>query len=165
MLDGAPDPTEGAKDPRFTAALDLMGRMGAKQVHVRYQDDQQPVLWVVAVEVPSKDGWAWDCAGAMDPLLAATRLLEQLTDGGHCAHCDRTSALWTEWQHEPPFAGEAICWYIFDPETEKFRRSCEGETSGRVFGKDPKTGKTVGRNDLCPCGSGEKYKRCHGAAS
>ena len=22
---------------------------------------------------------------------------------------------------------------------------------------------TVGRNDLCPCGSGKKYKRCHGA--
>ncbi len=20
----------------------------------------------------------------------------------------------------------------------------------------------VGRNDLCPCGSGKKYKRCHG---
>jgi SEC-C motif-containing protein len=23
---------------------------------------------------------------------------------------------------------------------------------------------TPGRNDLCPCGSGKKYKRCHGAA-
>jgi hypothetical protein len=21
----------------------------------------------------------------------------------------------------------------------------------------------VGRNDLCPCGSGKKYKKCHGA--
>jgi len=21
----------------------------------------------------------------------------------------------------------------------------------------------VGRNDPCPCGSGEKYKKCHGA--
>ncbi|MFR7920373.1 MAG: SEC-C metal-binding domain-containing protein [Anaerostipes sp.] len=20
----------------------------------------------------------------------------------------------------------------------------------------------IGRNDLCPCGSGKKYKRCHG---
>ena len=25
-----------------------------------------------------------------------------------------------------------------------------------VFGKD------VGRNDPCPCGSGKKFKRCHG---
>jgi uncharacterized protein YecA (UPF0149 family) len=22
---------------------------------------------------------------------------------------------------------------------------------------------TVGRNDPCPCGSGKKYKKCHGA--
>jgi len=28
-------------------------------------------------------------------------------------------------------------------------------------GKGPK----VGRNDLCPCGSGKKYKKCHGAAA
>ena len=24
---------------------------------------------------------------------------------------------------------------------------------------------TVGRNEPCPCGSGKKYKRCHGASS
>jgi preprotein translocase subunit SecA len=23
----------------------------------------------------------------------------------------------------------------------------------------------VGRNDICPCGSGKKYKKCHGAGS
>ncbi len=27
-----------------------------------------------------------------------------------------------------------------------------------------RTGKTPGRNDPCPCGSGKKYKKCHGAA-
>jgi preprotein translocase subunit SecA len=31
-----------------------------------------------------------------------------------------------------------------------------------VIGNDPKY-KNVGRNDLCPCGSGKKFKRCHGA--
>ena len=25
-------------------------------------------------------------------------------------------------------------------------------------------GPKVGRNDLCPCGSGKKYKKCHGAS-
>ncbi|HEU0091213.1 MAG TPA: SEC-C metal-binding domain-containing protein [Vicinamibacteria bacterium] len=24
-------------------------------------------------------------------------------------------------------------------------------------------GKKVGRNEPCPCGSGKKYKKCHGA--
>ena len=28
--------------------------------------------------------------------------------------------------------------------------------------KQKVAGKKVGRNDLCPCGSGKKYKRCHG---
>jgi preprotein translocase subunit SecA len=27
-----------------------------------------------------------------------------------------------------------------------------------------RTGEKVGRNDLCPCGSGKKYKKCHGIA-
>jgi preprotein translocase subunit SecA len=26
-----------------------------------------------------------------------------------------------------------------------------------------RTGDKVGRNDPCPCGSGKKYKKCHGA--
>jgi preprotein translocase subunit SecA len=25
-----------------------------------------------------------------------------------------------------------------------------------------RAGEKVGRNDLCPCGSGKKYKKCHG---
>jgi preprotein translocase subunit SecA len=28
-----------------------------------------------------------------------------------------------------------------------------------------RTGEKVGRNDPCPCGSGKKYKKCHGAAA
>ncbi|MGH9916360.1 MAG: SEC-C metal-binding domain-containing protein, partial [Pyrinomonadaceae bacterium] len=39
-----------------------------------------------------------------------------------------------------------------------------GEESGKVktvVRSQPK----VGRNDPCPCGSGKKYKKCHGAAS
>jgi len=28
-----------------------------------------------------------------------------------------------------------------------------------------RSGDTVGRNELCPCGSGKKYKRCHGAVA
>ncbi len=29
--------------------------------------------------------------------------------------------------------------------------------------KPVRTGAKVGRNDPCPCGSGKKYKKCHGA--
>jgi preprotein translocase subunit SecA len=38
----------------------------------------------------------------------------------------------------------------------------DGEESAKPMHRDtPK----VGRNDLCPCGSGKKYKKCHGAAA
>jgi preprotein translocase subunit SecA len=38
-----------------------------------------------------------------------------------------------------------------------------GEAAGQpqTISKAPK----VGRNELCPCGSGKKYKKCHGAAA
>ena len=29
--------------------------------------------------------------------------------------------------------------------------------------KPVRAGAKVGRNDMCPCGSGKKYKKCHGA--
>jgi hypothetical protein len=35
-----------------------------------------------------------------------------------------------------------------------------GEQQGTVV-----TGAKIGRNDPCPCGSGKKYKRCHGEAA
>jgi preprotein translocase subunit SecA len=40
-------------------------------------------------------------------------------------------------------------------------------TSGGDFRVDTvkSTGPKVGRNDPCPCGSGKKYKKCHGASS
>jgi len=41
-----------------------------------------------------------------------------------------------------------------DPEFgELLRQWCNGEL--RPIPK-------VGRNDICPCGSGKKYKKCHG---
>jgi len=46
-----------------------------------------------------------------------------------------------------------------------------GDTVGRGAPATPRptprtaTGEKVGRNDPCPCGSGKKYKKCHGAAA
>jgi SEC-C motif-containing protein len=38
---------------------------------------------------------------------------------------------------------------------------------GKVSGQKPVVheGPRVGRNDPCPCGSGKKYKKCHGVAA
>jgi preprotein translocase subunit SecA len=46
---------------------------------------------------------------------------------------------------------------------ERAGRSEEREASGGAPKKRPiKAVATVGRNEPCPCGSGKKYKQCHG---
>ena len=37
--------------------------------------------------------------------------------------------------------------------------------AGMTMAQDPEMGVKVGRNDPCPCGSGKKYKHCHGQLS
>jgi len=53
---------------------------------------------------------------------------------------------------------------------KEFHRKKERElaVASRSGGDDSqptqrRTGEKVGRNDPCPCGSGKKYKKCHGA--
>jgi preprotein translocase subunit SecA len=50
---------------------------------------------------------------------------------------------------------------VAQPKTEP-QRVQANPTGGRTS-KEPVTSDKVGRNDPCPCGSGTKYKRCHGA--
>ncbi len=46
----------------------------------------------------------------------------------------------------------------------RFRFSAPAKTSGQTKPQTVKRkGKKVGRNEPCPCGSGKKYKKCHGA--
>lgn len=44
-----------------------------------------------------------------------------------------------------------------------FHSVVEGEDQPELVPVGPSS--TVGRNDPCPCGSGKKYKKCHGAAA
>lgn len=37
-----------------------------------------------------------------------------------------------------------------------------GQQPGSTPSTNPACGKKVGRNDLCPCESGIKFKKCHG---
>lgn len=144
---------------RLNACLDLLRRSGAGEVQIRWsgredgdadadQEEPTPVVWLVVAIY----GDQWEAAAGRDPLTAAVRLLETTLDGGgYCLHCRRPTGVNVDWANEMPL-GKHICWYVYDPETHSFRRSCEGDTTTKV-----------GRNDPCPCGSGQKFKRCHGA--
>ena len=142
------DPT-GVEDPRFAAAVTLIGRTGAENFQIRYQDDEQPVIWM-AVGV-WHDGA--EVGAGMTPLQAAMRLLDQVIDGGLCIHCQRPTGVTDDWKGEMPLS-DMLCWYRYDPEMQEFRRGCSGDEE--LYTK-------VGRNDPCPCGSGKKLKHCHGA--
>jgi hypothetical protein len=149
-----------AKDPRLTACIDLARRCGAQSLQIRYSDDEQPVVWMAVASFRiGDDGFprasggteGHEAAGALMPLDATFRLVEQLVDGSVCRHCQRPAGVTDDWERQMPLSDVVVCWYVFDPETEKFRRSCEGDV--------PKQG----RNDPCFCGSGRKFKNCHGA--
>jgi hypothetical protein len=47
---------------------------------------------------------------------------------------------------------------------EAFDAALEGRRPGERRGPLVRETPKVGRNEPCPCGSGQKYKRCHGAA-
>ncbi|KAB2893057.1 MAG: hypothetical protein F9K40_17435, partial [Kofleriaceae bacterium] len=48
---------------------------------------------------------------------------------------------------------------------EAFDAALTGRRAGEVQGTVVHDAPKVGRNDPCPCGSGKKYKKCHGAAA
>jgi preprotein translocase subunit SecA len=52
---------------------------------------------------------------------------------------------------------------VAQPKTQPQR--VEANPTGARGPSKPVTSDKVGRNDPCPCGSGKKYKRCHGAAA
>jgi hypothetical protein len=55
---------------------------------------------------------------------------------------------------------------IFPPTqviVEAFDAAIEGRRPGERVGPVVRDAAKVGRNDPCPCGSGKKYKKCHGA--
>lgn len=143
--DGSP------QDPRFGAVLTFLRRAGAGEIQVRYDEEQEPIFWLVV----GKWGDTYEADTALTPLRAAVRLAERIADGGTCAYCTRTTALSDDWR-SPTILDDVVCWWVYDPETQQFRRGCEGEHDEKQIKKTA----PVGRNERCPCGSGKKFKRC-----
>jgi preprotein translocase subunit SecA len=50
------------------------------------------------------------------------------------------------------------------PDQQNLRENRQ-EEAALPAARSAATGRKVGRNDPCPCGSGRKYKRCHGVAA
>lgn len=148
--DGSP------KDPRFVALIAFLEKTGLSEFQLRWHDEEEPTVWIAVGRWKHGD----EAGGGITPYRAILRLAETITDGGECAFCERTTGITDEWREDMPFA-RLVCWWTYDPEKQVFRRGCEAEEKERKFGRDPKTGEKVGRNEPCPCGSGKKFKNCH----
>lgn len=117
-------------DPRFGPAIDVLRRTGAKQIQLRYSDDEEPTVWFVVASYTLRDGRpvrtgkinAHEAAAGMDILTAVFRLCAQLADGGQCAHCGRPTGFSEEPGAMP--LDHHICWWIWDPETLRFEQDC-----------------------------------------
>ena len=123
-----------AEDPRFIALVDVIRRSGAADFQIRYDDEQDPIVWVAVVGYKMHGGQPrstgkvnrYEAAGAMNPLAACYRLAEIIIDGGLCVHCQRPTGISDDWTETMPLE-KHICWYVYDPENKTFRRSCEGD--------------------------------------
>jgi hypothetical protein len=112
-------------DPRFIAAVDMIRRTGASEIQIRFQDDEEPVVWFVVARYERDGEKRSEVDAAIEhPLPAILRLCERLIDGGKCVHCNRPTSFDTNFGNS--FLDDLMCWYSYDPELKTFRRGCEG---------------------------------------
>ncbi len=131
---GAPravtEPQLGQEDKdKILAAYDMLSRMGAASVELRFSEPDAevggPVVWVACFQAREKMGGGWEVDASLHPARALLRLLERLADGGRCTHCGRPTGLDPDHLEMP--LDQFVCWYLYDPELKKFRRGCEGD--------------------------------------
>jgi hypothetical protein len=128
-----------AMEPELLGALNLVRRTGAKQVQVRYSDDEAPVVWIAVggwfrgpdgVPVASGDELIYEAAAGPSPTVAMNRLLDQIVDGGVCPNCERPTGFIAKGEALPP-EGSAMqqmcCWWTWSDQDECYGRDCDGK--------------------------------------
>lgn len=116
------------------ACVDMLGRTGAREFQIRFDEEQEPVVWVAvvghSVVTPSSiKKRVWNAGAGMTPDDAAFNLVETVLDGGLCTHCGGVVGVERDWDSTPEIVrfpdGRMSCWTCYDPELKKFRRGCE----------------------------------------
>ena len=134
------DPIVEFKKEAFTLFEDMMARIDNETIrylfHIQMQQGEQP-------------------PGAREPRPEPPRTPPQSAAAAVASAAARAS----EPQHLPAVARE------IERRQQRQQKDLQYQT-GPAQAEAPKpvrAGAKVGRNDPCPCGSGKKYKKCHGA--
>jgi preprotein translocase subunit SecA len=137
---GQRDPLVEYKKESFALFQDMKARI--EEEMIRYLFWLRPVI--------SEEGPAGDAAPPMPiPARTSPRRATPMTTNNPSA-----AAI-------PAFAGAAKSSAVVTDEAPRPARTGGDDVIKTVRREEPK----VGRNDPCPCGSGKKYKKCHGAAA
>ncbi len=136
------DPIVEFKKEAFTLFEDMMARIDNETIrylfHIQMQQGEQP-------------------PGARQPQSEPPRTPPQSAAAAVASAAARAS----EPQHLPSVARE------IERRQQRQQKDLQYQT-GPAQAEAPKpvrVGAKVGRNDPCPCGSGKKYKKCHGASA
>jgi preprotein translocase subunit SecA len=141
---GQKDPLVEFKKEAFILFEDMMTRIDNETVrylfHVQIQQNEAPPPQ--AQQPPRAEPSRQRLSGAASAVASAAARVEELPP-----------------QRLPDFARS------LERKQERQQRDLQYQT-GPAQAESPKpvrAGAKVGRNDPCPCGSGKKYKKCHGA--
>ncbi len=89
------------------------------------------------------------------PIAPRRQEQQQIDESGHNVTVTQTPSIrFSSPQIAPVYRRGSIS-------SKTVSNDAEANTNG-VTVADNSSGKQIGRNDLCPCGSGKKYKNCHG---
>jgi preprotein translocase subunit SecA len=141
---GQKDPLIEYKKESFTMFQDMMDRI---------EDETIKFLYFMRVEI-----------GTSAPPLPYPELAEEEDDEEPAAQ-SQPSAAELEARRE---AQQSVIDLTRNIQRKKDKELAELQLSGAQSNGQPQSANKapkVGRNELCPCGSGKKYKKCHGAAA
>src|SRR5271168_4375784 len=174
---GQKDPLGEFKKEAFTMFEDMMARIDNETVrylyHIQVQrgdeapsaggpppsgPQQPPPIQLQARPEPPTPQQMKAAAAPSGPNVTSSGLPAPAQRIGGAAAA-RSDAAPSTPQHLPAFAKE------MERKQQRQQQDLQYQTgAGRAEPpKQVKAGAKVGRNDSCPCGSGKKYKKCHGA--
>jgi preprotein translocase subunit SecA len=147
----------GQKDPRVEYEKEAYEIFEDLKNNIADETVKQAFRVVIEFGPPPGEQQAFPAAPSDNALVAAGAPLESLPTG----------ALAPQPQGSVP-AGRidsALAEHLLGPAPAQQPRNLHTNRDEPAEARPARAGEKVGRNDLCPCGSGKKYKRCHGGAA